>query len=554
MKFASKTLLIFTTVALSINLLARDSEDNQIILNKIVDFHPEISEIISPQGLESAGHAYVTSISSERPVGLSSIPNNPLDDKESKYLKTLQIYNTQKLLELDSLPLIFEMLTQAISENNPQKIGFWIVCLNNNISSYTDLESFPEVEYLNKYIPALFPDIKTPKGKTISLRGSCSPKLKDALKSDSGKSEYARLSSIRKTEVVSTIPETLHNFLLQRPASLLLASQIHANYFVQNIQRFAIDKDKTTHNGQLAVIKSAVDSITTTAAIITTAQAFAKSKTIYKSPSVNDIQALKQAKVQSSPLGSSLLLKEIVDQQDPQASIGLFCERTSASRRPLLGSQSHLFLSLVGRSLIENQRAYRILDLDESYAAEKLPAPSEMPLLIIPSSNYIFRSGWIISKKLEIKFQDYIKAGGKIIWFGSDHIRFLGDLSTSMTPITKEITLDPGNKAEITDLTNPGSAITIDVIRVPSNFNKIIKSGLTIRASDKFKPLLTFNDSTSVTTIAASTKDHTMTYINPLFFYPASIDETYGKLIPCAPHKEMSAFFNSSLNLLLEKK
>ena len=208
MKVVSFRLLILFIMPI-ILLFSRNQEDNKLLFNKVLDVYPEIEEILPQSDFHNSISTFVPSISAMRPMGIQSIPQNPLSSKDLARLKEMNIYNSLRLLEADTLPLIFEMLTKAIADRDNFETGFWSACLSNNIASYSDMNNIAEIIYLSEYIPSLAPDLLDADGNPISMRGSATASLSDAFRHDLANNAYEKLiSEIKFQKIINTNTST----------------------------------------------------------------------------------------------------------------------------------------------------------------------------------------------------------------------------------------------------------------------------------------------------------------------------------------------------------
>ncbi len=544
----------FISISLCFTIFARTNEDNQTLFQKIPDFYPEINDVLKQADFHNSVSFFVPNISSMNPTGINSIPQHPLSSKELARLKEMNINNTKVLLELKSLPLIFEMLVKALKEDDSFKAAFWAACLNNNISNYTDLTSFPEVDYLADYIPTLIPDLLTLDNKAVSMRGSASSSFNDTFRYEFASKYYESIVAKTTIQVITKDSGYITEFLLNRPASLLRVSQKHANYFSLNLERAALSSDKTNYNGTLAVLKSSLLSVITCAEIIKTAKLFANEKIEYKSPSSNDLKTTLANSQLSIPLDASLYLKPVYDQQKENGTIGLVVEAISPARQPLLGKEALLLTSQIGHSLNKKKIDYSLLEL-ETTMKTGFPSPIKMPIIIIPSTKYTFRSGWMSISKLEQHLMTYKNKGGRIIWIGDKQIRSLGDLATKISPIPSSIRISEGEKEElkISPLISKQDKDTfIDIIRVPSQFNNIIQTGSLVNLGEGITSLFSYVEGDEEISLAAVSNDKSTTYINPLFLFPGALDKNVEKLIPTPFQSDMDTYFANIISLILD--
>ncbi|EDM25171.1 hypothetical protein LNTAR_24636 [Lentisphaera araneosa HTCC2155] len=554
MKVISYNKFFLLFLAVYTPLFARSTEDYQALLRKTIEIYPEFEEVLPSSSLNNSINSFVPTITNKQALGISAIPLSPLDNKDITRLKEMMIYNTTRLLEPNSLPIIFEMLTNAIASDDSMQIGFWTACLNNNIANYSNLSNLAEINYLSEYIPALAPDLKNSEGQAISMRGAATPSFNDAFKTDYSQDIYEKLISNIKPQVITTNSEYITNFLLQRPASILKNSQMHANKLALNLQRAALTKDKTTYNGNLAVLKSSVGSIQTTASILRTAVEFAKLKIKYKAPDSKSITVSSSKIDQAIPLETSLFLKEAIKTQSKEGSVGLLVEPLSTKQGSLLGKQALVLSSQISSSLAKRKIEYTVLNLD-SILRSDFPTAKSMPVIIIPCIKFSARSGWYLQSELNKRIREYQNQGGRIMWVSSHSVNFLGEISRNLQNATNDlnISLDGDDEIHIHKILNASEEDgSIDMLRSPAQFNKMLPLGYTVRENENITPLISINSDGELITIAAVNKDKSSAYFNPIILYPAAVDVQVDALIPAKFESSIEDAFMSSLRILMD--
>ncbi|WDE96032.1 hypothetical protein PQO03_09930 [Lentisphaera profundi] len=556
MKVTSFNKFFLLLCSLSSLLMARSTEDQQVLLKNTVAAYPEFKEILPTSSLNNAIISYVPVISNKKAHGIDVIPQSPLDKKDIARLRDVPINNSSILLEPKSLPIIFEMLTQAIANKDNMQIGFWTACLNNNIAFYSDLSALSEINYLSKYIPSLDPDLNNAKGEAISMRGSATTSFSEAMKDEKAFAFYEKSMKDFTPKIITNKPEYMTSFLLQRPTSILKNTQLHANKLALNLQRAALTDDKTSFNGKLAVIKSSSDSIMTTASILRTSVAFAKNKIKYKAPNSKEITDLIKKSVLPIPLEKNIFLQEIFQKQSADGVIGLLIEPLSTTQGSLLGKPSTILASQVGSALIKKKIEYRILNLD-SILRTSFPSAKSMPVLIIPCTTYAARSGSHLQSALNKLVYDYQKSGGRIMWVSSHRVNFLGDISQNLQSAPKAINIDPEEEENdeiiVHKVLNSSQEDSfIDMIRSPAQFNEAIPLGYIVKEQENILPLISFDTNDEIFTIAAINKDKSALYFNPIILYPAAVDTEVTALIPAKFQSKLEEAFLSSVRLLLD--
>ncbi|MDD7983615.1 hypothetical protein PQO01_01455 [Lentisphaera marina] len=554
MKVISKNKFFLLMLALAMPLMARSTEDYQLLLKKTIELYPEFEDALPNTSLSNSITSFVPVITNKDVLGISAIPQSPLDNKDIARLKEMVIYNTTRLLEPNSLPIIFEMLTKSIAAQDSMQIGFWTACLSNNIANYSDLSNLAEINYLAEYIPALAPDLKNSEGTPISMRGSASASFADVFKHDLMDELYQKNNASFKPQIITKQAEYMTTFLLQRPVSILKNSQLHANKLAQNLQRAALTEDKTTYNGKLAVLKSSSASIQTTASILRTAVEFAKNKIKYTSPSSKAITELASKHSQAIAPELSLYLKEAIEKQSKEGNIGILIEPLSTKQGSLLGNQTLVLASQISSALIKRKVEYSLLNL-ESILRSHFPSAKQMPVLIIPCVKLSARSGWYLQSELNKRINEYKEQGGRIMWVSSHSVNFLNELSRNLQSATSlsNISLDNSEEIMVHKVLNAsGEESYIDMLRSPAQFNKTLPVGYTVKDNENITPLMSLKFDDELVTIAAINNDKTAAYINPLILYPAAVDTQVEALIPARFEQSIEDAFMSSLRLLMD--
>jgi hypothetical protein len=485
-----------------------------------------------------------------------------------EYLDSVRLINTLSLHNAEAMPHMFYLLVETLRKRNYNEALLWIACISHNLNDSASPHYTPSI-YTFDLMRRNF-DLTTPAGKKVVDYDNPGLYIDPAFNRTEGIRLLKKMKEQYKFESIGSDPEKVSIYLGKLPLYLRNASFKHTEYLVNNLQRNMFTDKPQIYNGNLAVAKMGIIGMTATANVLNTAWDIVSKRTRFSSDDIDmtAVEAgidtlMKARKLSQMPLFQNVL-------PDKAGNIGVLAEPYYRFEGASLGYASRILAASIMCTLKKSNESYRAVNLVG--ALEKgLPAPAEMPILIIPACDMSSAYRWIKKRSITNLIKKYTAGGGKVMWISSSRGLHLGELSFSMKESKEKEdfsteALTDSEVLAVAELGMKGKEEEIKGLKVNSLVFKTvpsdnmewlkINSPLYVTEADTIKPLLFYKANDKTQTVAAYEKHKTeegkaqYICISSLFFFPNIYSSDYASAKESRLDPQPEALLNSCLKML----